>query len=325
MGTREILAQCSRHSDKCCYYYCYQMRGKVRRQHCRLSIKFITPMENSPQYNARQGFFSGVKMALPIVTGYVPVSFAFGVLAVNVGMTPLDALLMGLLYFAGSGQLMTVAMLAAGAAWLPIILSTAVVNLRHVLMSAAMVPPLKRWPLWRKLIFAFELTDETFALHAGRFSKMDKDKEDGGPSAGAEAQAATSYSVAQTFGINVTAHISWISGGFLGALFGDRLGDVSALGLDYALPAMFVALIAPRLLDKRQCLVALAGGVFSVGFVLLGEDQWNIMLGALIAATIGALLPGGHTPDAKDHAGADTGNDAGDGAKTEQEAGHAQS
>ena len=254
-------------------------------------------MENTPKHNARQGFFSGVKMALPIVTGYVPVSFAFGVLAVNVGMTPLDALLMGLFYFAGSGQLMTVAMLAAGAAYLPIILSTAVVNLRHVLMSAAMAPPLKKWPSWRKLIFAFELTDETFALHAGRFSKIERDAESPGRAADAAGEAATPYSVAQTFGINVTAHISWISGGFLGALFGDRLGDVSALGLDYALPAMFVALIAPRLLDKPQALAALAGGAFSVAFVLLGEDQWNIMLGALIAATLGALLPGGRNPE----------------------------
>ena len=269
-------------------------------------------MTTPPDQNARQGFFSGVKMALPIVTGYVPVSFAFGVLAVNVGMTPLDALLMGLLYFAGSGQLMTVAMLAAGTTWLPIILSTAVVNLRHVLMSAAMVPPLKRWPIWRKLIFAYELTDETFALHAGRFANMERDAHEAGQEPDVDARAATPYSVAQTFGINVTAHISWISGGFLGALFGDRLGDVSALGLDYALPAMFVALIAPRLLDKRQCLAALAGGAFSVGFVLLGEDQWNIMLGALIAATIGALLPGGEKPESKK-------DDA------DQEAGHAQS
>ena len=140
-------------------------------------------MENIPKHNIRQGFFSGVKMALPIVTGYVPVSFAFGVLAVNVGMTPLDALLMGLFYFAGSGQLMTVAMLAAGTAYLPIVLSTAVVNLRHVLMSAAMVPPLKHWPAWRKLIFAYELTDETFALHAGRFSKMERDAAEKGQSA----------------------------------------------------------------------------------------------------------------------------------------------
>lgn len=263
--------------------------------------------------NRRAGFFSGVKMALPIVTGYVPVSFAFGVLAVNVGMTPLDALLMGALYFAGSGQLMTVAMLASGTAWLPIILSTAVVNLRHVLMSAAMVPPLKRWPTWRKLLFAYELTDETFALHAGRFAKMEqaKDLAEPAPDVGVEVEAATPYRVAQTFGINITAHISWVSGGFLGALFGDRLGDVSSLGLDYALPAMFVALIAPRLLDKPQALVALAGGAFSVMFVLLGEDQWNIMLGALIAATIGAFLPSGKKPEAKD------------GAK--QEAGHAQS
>ena len=258
-------------------------------------------MKTTSAHSARQGFFSGVKMAMPIVTGYVPVSFAFGVLAVNVGLTPLDALLMGLLYFAGSGQLMTVAMLGAGAGFLPIILSTAVVNLRHVLMSAAMVPPLKRWPAWRKLIFAFGMTDETFALHAGRFAKLERDAAEAGLDVSVEAEAATPYSVAQTFGINVTSHISWISGGFLGALFGDRLGDVSALGLDYALPAMFVALVAPRLLDKRQCLVALAGGALSVAFVLWGEDQWNIMLGALIAATIGALLPGGGKPGAQDN------------------------
>jgi 4-azaleucine resistance transporter AzlC len=254
--------------------------------------------DTNHQHNIRQGFFSGVKLALPIVMGYVPVSFAFGVLAVNVGLTPLDALLMGLLYFAGSGQLMTVAMLGAGVGFLPIILSTAVVNLRHVLMSAAMASPLKRWPAWRKLIFAFQLTDETFALHAGRFSKMEKAASETGREADISLEAAASYNVAQTFGINITAHSSWISGGFLGALLGDRLGDISALGLDYALPAMFVALIAPRLLDRPQCLAALAGGVFSVAFVLLGEDQWNIMLGALIAATIGALLPDGRKPDA---------------------------
>lgn len=248
-------------------------------------------MINETGGNKWRGFFSGVKMALPIVTGYVPVSFAFGVLAANVGLTPLDALLMGALYFAGSGQLMTVAMLGAGAGFLPIILSTAVVNLRHVLMSAAMVPPLKRWPSWRKLLFAFEMTDETFALHAGRFAGMGRPGGESGQRAGVEDEAATPYNVAETFGINITSHISWISGGFLGALLGDRLGDVSALGLDYALPAMFVALIAPRLLDKPQLLVAIAGGAFSVIFVLLGEDQWNIMLGALIAASIGAFLP----------------------------------
>lgn len=266
--------------------------------------------------NIRQGFFSGAKMALPIVTGYVSVSFAFGVLAANVGMTPLDALLMGALYFAGSGQLMTVAMLGSGAGFLPIVLSTAVVNLRHVLMSAAMVPPLKRWPSWRKLLFAFEMTDETFALHAGRFAKMGKESDAPGQRDGVEEEAATAYNVAQTFGINLTSHIAWVSGGFLGALLGDKLGNVSALGLDYALPAMFVALVAPRLLDRPQLLVAIAGGVFSTLFVLLGEDQWNIMLGALIAATIGTFLPIGR------NAGQNDGGDDENG-HTPQGAGHA--
>ncbi len=257
------------------------------------------------QNNIRQGFFSGVKKALPIVTGYLSVSFAFGVLAVNVGMTPLDALLMGALYFAGSGQLMTVAMLGAGAGYIPIILSTAVVNLRHVLMSAAMVPPLKRWPTWRKLLFAFELTDETFALHAGRFAEMEKQ------GLRPEAEAATPYGVAQTFGINIASHAAWITGGFLGALLGDRLGDVNKLGLDYALPAMFVALIAPRLLDKPQFLVAMAGAAASIGMVMLGEDQWNIMLGAIIAATLGIFLPDKNSGQAEgqDAEGQEAGHD----------------
>lgn len=231
--------------------------------------------------DGKLGFLSGMKQALPIVMGYVPVSFAFGVLASDVGMTSLDALIMGALFFAGSGQLIAVQMLGNGDGALAIVMVTTIVNLRHLLMSAAMTTPLQRWSRLRKAIFAFELTDETFALHANRFANLPD----------VQNTMTKRFYVAQTFGINVTAHASWISGGFLGAAFGSLLGDLEAFGLDYALPAMFVALLAPRLKIKPQLIVAIVAGVSSVLFVLGGMGQWNIILASILAATVGLFLP----------------------------------
>lgn len=234
-----------------------------------------------PLEDSRRGFLSGIKKALPIVMGYVPVSFAFGVLATKIGMTPLDALLMGALFFAGSGQLIAVSMLGNGDAFSAIVVTTTVVNLRHLLKSAAMIPGLRYWPRWRKAIFAFELTDETFAMHADRFDAMPDAPE----------KLTTKFYIAETFGINITSHISWISGGFLGALFGNMLGDLKVFGLDYALPGMFVALLAPRLRDRPQFIVSVVAGIVSVLFVLVGLDAWNLILATIIAATVGVLLP----------------------------------
>ena len=231
--------------------------------------------------NAGRGFLSGMKKAVPIVMGYVPVSFAFGVLASGVGMSPLDALIMGALFLAGSGQLIAVSMLGNGDAFSAIVITSTVVNLRHLLKSAAMIPGLSRWPRWRKALFAFELTDETFALHADRFSHMTDVPE----------KLTKKYYIGETFGINVTSHLAWISGGFLGAAFGNVIGDLHTYGLDYALPGMFVALLAPRLFHRADLIVSIVAGVSSVLLVLLGLDAWNLILATIIGATVGVFLP----------------------------------
>lgn len=231
--------------------------------------------------NARLGFLSGMKKAIPIVMGYVPVSFAFGVLASEIGMSPMDALLMGALFLAGSGQLIAVSMLGNGDSFSAIVVTTTVVNLRHLLKSAAMIPGLRYWPRWRKALFAFELTDETFAVHADRFSHMSNASE----------LLTKKFYIAETFGINTTSHLAWISGGFLGATFGNLLGDLKTYGLDYALPGMFVALLAPRLFHKPELVVSIVAGVSSVLFVLLGLDAWNLILATIIGATVGVFLP----------------------------------
>ncbi|HML63060.1 MAG TPA: AzlC family ABC transporter permease, partial [Solidesulfovibrio sp.] len=148
----------------------------------------------------------------PIAMGYVPVGMAYGVLAGKAGLCALNVLAMSLLVYAGSAQLVAVGFFATGASALSIVATTFVVNLRHLLFSAAVAPSVSGWRKRELAAFAFELTDETFALHAARFGRGDRDK-------------------ALTFAINVLAQASWVAGTALGVAAGDALGDGKALAL----------------------------------------------------------------------------------------------
>lgn len=209
---------------------------------------------------------------MPVVLGYLPVGFAFGVLAVKAGMTPLTVALMSYLVYAGSGQLIAAGLLAAGTGSANIILTTFVVNLRHLLMSAAMTPYLKNWSKPLQAWFSFEMTDETFAANMGRFCTSGVNK-------------------GETFGLNTMAHFGWVVGGVSGALFDSAIGDVKPLGLDFALPAMFIALLIPHFPFPRRFLALAAGGALSLVFALYGAGQWNVMLATICAASIAAFLP----------------------------------
>jgi len=216
-------------------------------------------------------WLNGVIQAWPIVLGYVPVGFAFGVLSQKAGLSLVMTLLMSVIVFAGSAQLISVGLFAAGMDPISIILTTFVVNLRHMLFSAALSPHLKGWKKPELAGFAAELTDETFALHATRMAEDDPPK-------------------AETFAVNLTAQVSWIFGTWLGIVGGQLITDIEPFALDYALPAMFVALLVMQIKNNRQIVVAVLAGVLSVGFYLLGLNQWYVILATLIAATAGVVL-----------------------------------
>ncbi len=211
----------------------------------------------------------GVKLALPIVLGFVPVAFAFGVLARKAGLSEWNTVLMSILVFAGSAQLIGVGMLGAGASPLSVVLTCFVVNLRHLLMSAALAPYLGRWPRLQVALMAFELTDESFAVHVARFAGGDVSK-------------------AATFAVNATTHVSWVAGSLVGALASGLVADVRPLGLDFALPAMFAALLAFQLKARSHVLAAASGGILSVVLAAAGVTQWNVILSTVAAAAVGA-------------------------------------
>src|SRR5512140_3302688 len=76
---------------------------------------------------------------------------------------------MSLIVYAGSAQFIATAMLGAGAGFLPIVLTTFSINLRHVLMSSSLSLPLRNLRGGWLTIFAYGVTDESFALNVGRF------------------------------------------------------------------------------------------------------------------------------------------------------------
>ncbi len=220
---------------------------------------------------SRWAFLQAMINALPIVFGYIPIGLAFGVLAKKSGLSNVNTMLLSVIVYAGSSQLIALSLFETNAPGITIILTTFIVNLRHLLMSASIAPYLKGWRRKEMAAFAFHLTDETFALYSTRFPNDVPPK-------------------ATVYGINITVQVAWVSGTWLGMTLGQMIGDIQTLGLDYALPAMFVALLVMQVKNKAQLGSALLAGVLSIGLMLLGMGRWNVILSAFIGATAGALV-----------------------------------
>lgn len=218
---------------------------------------------------SRSIWLAGFRQAAPIVMGYVPVGAAFGVLAHKTGLSLLNTVLMSTIVFAGSAQLIAVAMFAAGMSPLSIVATTFVVNLRHLLMTASLSPHLKTWRKWQLALFAYEVTDESFALHSTRFNRGDNSK-------------------GVSFVINATAHISWIVASWAGYLAGATIPDIKPLGVDYALPAMFIALLAMQVKNTLHVFIAGFTGMVAIVLVQAGADQWSVIIATVLGATVGA-------------------------------------
>lgn len=215
---------------------------------------------------------AGFQRGFPVVLGYVPLGFAFGVLAVRNGIPAWVAAIMSVMVFAGSGQFIAASLWGAGASVLSIVFTTFVVNLRHLLMAASLAPWLSPLSRLRQCLFGLELTDETFALH----NQAMRLGEDPAP--------------ALLYATNLTAHSGWVTGTVLGVIAGDLLPNPERFGLDYALPAMFLALLAPQCRERLAFLAALFAGGLSVVLFLMGADRWNVLLATIITATLGATL-----------------------------------
>ena len=226
---------------------------------------------------SRSAFLRGAKMALPIVLGYFPLATAYGILAYQVGLSVMETTAMSLLVYAGASQFMAVNMLSLGAAGVEIVLACFMVNIRHIVMSMALLQRYRHiFPFGRRWA-ALGTTDETFALLS--FAPIRHGKGSDG------------YFLA---GVMLTAYLSWVSGSFFGSFLSANVPAIgstsSAASMGMALYAMFIGLLVPGL--KRQPAMvptALAGAGICTAFTPVWGSGWAIALGTLGGGFVGMI------------------------------------
>lgn len=212
----------------------------------------------------------GLVAAWPICLGYFPIGMALGVLARQAGLTPFDIGLMSLLVFAGSAQFIAVAMLAAGSSPTSIIATTFVVNFRHVLMSSALAVHLHGVSRKFLVLFAYGVTDESFAVNMARFRAGGWDRW-------------------RALVVHHSANSVWIAATVIGALVGSLIPE-GAFGIDFALPAMFLALLVLQFQSRIHVVTAILAAVASVACSLFLPGDSNAVIAAVTAASGGYLL-----------------------------------
>ena len=227
-------------------------------------------MSSFPQQSEiKTTWIRSVSPALPVMMGYLPIGFAYGVLAVNGGLTVFQTVLMSIIVYAGSSQLIATGLFAQAINPFSIIATTFIVNLRHMLMSASLAPYLKNWRNSQVVAFCFELTDESFGIHSLRFERGETNRK-------------------ATLAINFLCQLSWVTGSLLGAVAGNLIQDVRPFALDYALPAMFIALLILQIRNHTFLMIAIISGLLSLALWLVGITKWNVIIATIIGAAIGA-------------------------------------
>ena len=213
--------------------------------------------------STHRDFITGARDTLPILLGVVPFAMICSVAAVNVGLTPFEAIGMSFIVYAGASQLAVLQLLGEGAVWLVMALTAWTINLRFTMYSATLAPYLQNEPLPRKAPFAYILSDQAFGVTMSHFT--------------GEIPANPAW---YFYGSAAIVWATWQVSSVAGALLGTLVP--ASWGLDFAFPLSFMALMFAALKDRPAVLAALVGGLVAV---LAKGLPYN--LGLVLAALLG--------------------------------------
>jgi 4-azaleucine resistance transporter AzlC len=213
---------------------------------------------------------AGFTAMIPLWLGAAPFGVIYAVSAVAAGLTPAQTMAMSLLVFAGASQFRAVGMFAAAAAPVAIVVTTLIVNARHLLLAASLAPYLRHEGLWARLGLAAQLTDESYAVGVRQF-------------------LTGRGSAAYQLGANISMYAIWQCSTLAGVLLGRVLPDPAAYGLDLVFPLTFVGLLVPLLRKGDSQVVAAAAAALTLVGALWLPGSWYILLAGVGASAVGAL------------------------------------
>ena len=221
-------------------------------------------------------FKEGLRDSLPIAIGYFSVSFTFGIMAASFGIAPLTAGLLSLLNVTSAGQFAGITLFASGAAYLELVLTQIVINLRYALMSLTLTQKLsEKMHTPQRMLISYGVTDEIFAVAATR-----------------EKPLTLSYML----GLEWFPILSWTAGTIAGGVANNLLPASVQSALGIALYGMFVAIVLPGVEEEKSVLfVAVAALVISCLFYYVPglnriSSGFSIILCTLLASGLGAVF-----------------------------------
>jgi 4-azaleucine resistance transporter AzlC len=222
----------------------------------------------------RPPVLDGLLASLPVMLGYFPIAFSFGVAASRAGFSPAEAFAMSLLIYAGASQFLALALLTSGAPVLVSAFTLIAMNLRHVLYGPALMRAAGQGASTRRAwVWAFGLTDEVFGQALGALARGQR------------------FSEGYMFGLGAGAYASWLAGTAAGALAGGGALDgwpafIAALG--FMLPALFLALLLSILTRRQVPVIAVAAAATVAASLAIGATA-GILLGMLAGAVAGLV------------------------------------
>jgi 4-azaleucine resistance transporter AzlC len=200
---------------------------------------------------------------MPLWLGVAPFGLAYAVIARNAGLSLVETQALSLLVFAGSSQVSAAGLFARGAGGLEIVLTTFLLNVRHVLYGVSLG---RRVPLSRgeRPIAAFFLTDEAYGVSISRGARTFR----------------------YVLGAELSLFLVWNVSTLGGALVGGAIPDPERLGVDFVFPVAFLALLVPLLRRRVDVLVAVVAGLVA----WLGSKSLPGGLPVIVAGVAGAFL-----------------------------------
>lgn len=219
----------------------------------------------------RSEFLAGLRAELPILLGVIPFGLIYGVLARGAGLPPAAAFAMSSIVFAGSAQFIGARLFETLTPAPLIVLTTFVVNVRHMLYSASLAPYLRHLARGWKWLLAYLLTDEAYAVTIVHYNQP-------GP---------ITHKHWFFLGAGLTLWICWQISTAIGVFLGGQVP--ASWALDFSLALTFIGLVLPALHDRAAVVAALVAGLTAV----LAADlplQLGLMLAALVGIVAGLLV-----------------------------------
>lgn len=219
-------------------------------------------------------FFKGISHGIPIMLGYLSVSFGFGIMAVKSGLPVTAAVLISALNLTSAGQAAGVTVIAAGGTIIEMILTQLTINIRYALMALSLSQRLdSSFKLPQRLTVSYGITDEIFAVASSQPERL-----------------SPSYMA----GLILISFTGWVSGTFLGAAAGNLLPEPLTDAMGIVLYGMFIAIIVPPARKSSKVLtVVVTAAVISIIFkylITFVSGGFAIIISAAAASAVGALL-----------------------------------